>query len=117
MDSYKELPVLDEAGALERLGGDQEVFGMMRDMMIDEIPEILKNIGESLAREDAPALQLHAHSLKGCSAQLGGERVREISFTLEKMGESGEMDGAEARYEQLQEEWDTLKAHLQTEKV
>jgi len=117
MDSYKQLPVLDEAGALERLGGDRTVFDMMREMMLEEIPVLMGSIAEGLSAGDAQALRLHAHSLKGCSAQLGGERVRELSFILEKMGESGEMEGAEARQEQLREEWQLLKAELQVEKV
>jgi len=117
MESYEQLPVLDEAGALERLGGDHTVFDMMRGMMLEEIPVLLGSIEESLGGSDAQALRLHAHSLKGCSAQLGGERVREIAFILEKMGESNELEGAEARYGQLKEEWQSLKAELQVERV
>ena len=43
---------------------------------------------------------------------MGGERLRELAFTLEKMGEAGDLAESEISYEWLQKEWETLKAEL-----
>ncbi len=63
---------------------------------------------EYLKAGDATAAERQAHSIKGASASVGGERLCEVAFEIEKTTTTGDLNAArihmaemEAQFEQL----------------
>jgi HPt (histidine-containing phosphotransfer) domain-containing protein len=61
-------PVLDVGTTLERLGGDEELFGEIAQILIQTAPDQLSSIGAALAGNDLKTAYHEAHSLKGAVA-------------------------------------------------
>ena len=60
--------VLDVETTLERLAGDQELFGEIAQILIMTAPAQLESIGAALASENLKSAYQEAHSLKGAVA-------------------------------------------------
>ena len=92
---------------------DQATFGQLQEMMgaeflaelIDtycqETPQLIETLEQALARNDAPAFQRTAHSIKSSSASLGALPLSDLARELEMAGKAGQLSGAEARVQQL----------------
>ncbi len=80
-------------------------FPNLVDVFEEDSKRLLGVIKASIDSADAKALEESAHSLKSASSSIGAARVAEVASALEKMGESGTLDGAS-------EEWDELSKRL-----
>lgn len=69
---------------------------------INLAPDMLYKIESSLHNQDASALQLHAHTLKGSSANVGAIILPNIALTLEQHGKSGNTQGLEKNFKALE---------------
>jgi HPt (histidine-containing phosphotransfer) domain-containing protein len=94
-------PVLDLENALARLGGDRELFGEMAGYMIEDAPPLLEQLREAVAANDAFAVRMNAHALKGLIAGCGGVRATNAAQSLEQAGESGNLKQAASQMETL----------------
>ena len=54
---------MDLEKALERLGGDRVLLRQMAEMYLEDIPQLLKELKDSVARKDAPDATRAAHSI------------------------------------------------------
>jgi len=61
----------DAAGALERLGGDADLFREIIQIFLQEAPKHMTELQEALVHEDRAATERIAHTLKGELACLG----------------------------------------------
>lgn len=79
LDNIEELPILDKAAAIERLG-DESLFETMmegfEDMTMGKNLTTLKIAVDEL---DYLSIRMQAHSLKGASSYLGAERVKKAA--------------------------------------
>jgi len=55
------------------------------------LPELLKQIESGIQSKDAAAVQLHSHTLKGSSANIGANDLADICFILETEAKKGEV--------------------------
>ncbi len=58
---------------------------------------------------DAPGAERQAHTIKGASANVGGEALREAAFEMEKAGKAGDLETVRARMAELDKEFGRLK--------
>ncbi len=76
----------------------------------------LDDILKCLNSGDTELLTRSAHSLKGSSANMGAEIVKEISFEIERMAKSGNLNEAPKLLEKLKKEFqkteDVFKEYL-----
>ena len=106
------VPIIDYAGAMARLGDDEALF---RDFITyyDEDSKVLIAEIEKAVMDEAPG-ELHraAHSLKGLAANLGAQRVVNTSYSLERLGKGGSLEGANPLLGKLHREMQELDAAL-----
>ncbi|MGA7762916.1 MAG: Hpt domain-containing protein [Candidatus Binataceae bacterium] len=84
------------------------------DMFIREVPGQLATLEAALAKGDAGATRLTAHTLKGTGGNFGASRMQALASAIEEKGRNASLDGASATFVQLRVECarvrDALKA-------
>ena len=76
-------------------------FPNLVNVFEEDSKRILGLIKDSIDSGDTKALEESAHSLKSASSSIGAAQVAEVASALEKMGESGSVDGASEQWEEL----------------
>ena len=86
--------LLDLATTLDRLCGDEELFGEIAQILIKTAPEQLTSIGAALAGNDLKRTYEEAHSLKGAVAAFEAPEVLTYVAAVERHAKGN--DGAAA---------------------
>jgi len=74
------------------------------DMFITEVPVQLASLAEALAKRDAGATRLTAHTLKGTAGNFGAWRMQTLARAIEDKGRDAALDGASAILTELRAE-------------
>jgi FOG: HPt domain len=95
----------------------KEVIGDdLKDILqsyLDVAPATLSNIKQAIANGNADGLRLHAHTLKGSSANIGATELPPLCLVLEDKGKDGITDGLTADLSAVEAENDKVSAFLQ----
>jgi len=105
-------PALDWPGALAAVGGDREALAGVVEAALEECPARLEALRQAIARQDAPALRLAGHALKGALRYFGQTPVYERAAALEQLGRDGDLEGAPRVLAALEAEMPRLMAAL-----
>jgi two-component system sensor histidine kinase/response regulator len=89
-----ELSVFDESVLLKVLDGDRESAAEIAADFLDDLPVQLSGLREAVAAGDAVRVRRRAHALKGASASVGAEALRQLAAGLEQSAAAGVLDGA-----------------------
>lgn len=102
---------------LRRLGGDEEptFFISVIDQFCQDSVSHLDAINLAIQGNNSDSLRKVAHAFKGCSRTIGAKPLAEIAFQLEQMGQTNNLEQAQAVFVALQEEFDRVQAALQAE--
>jgi two-component system, sensor histidine kinase and response regulator len=103
--------VLDLTEALNRIG-DKETLEELARLFTSECPRLMREIRQSLAGTDAPALERLAHSLQGSSSSLGAPGIARAAEELQKLARSGHWIAAQAVYANLETQVDRLYSEI-----
>jgi HPt (histidine-containing phosphotransfer) domain-containing protein len=79
------LAVFDESAALARIG-DDELFGKLVALFLDECPQRMVEIREGITQRDGRAVERAAHNLKGAAAIFSAEAACRAAERLEAIG-------------------------------
>jgi HPt (histidine-containing phosphotransfer) domain-containing protein len=79
----------DEEPLLRRLMGDRQLASAIVKGFLDDFPVQLTNLRKLLSGDDASAVRLHAHALKGAAATVGAECLRSITSAIEESARAG----------------------------
>jgi HPt (histidine-containing phosphotransfer) domain-containing protein len=93
--------ILDEAGCLERVGGDRALLRELIGMFGEEKTADVAKIQAAVAARDAPNLHIAAHKLKGSVGIFCANEAYEAAFALERMGRAASWDGIDAALARL----------------
>jgi PAS domain S-box-containing protein len=104
---------LDEAVALNRVGGDFELLREVVELFLDDYPQSLEKIRAAVRASDQTDLERQAHSLKGSVSTFGAKDAFEAAFALEKQGRSGDLSGATEGLMRLEEALTALRPELE----
>lgn len=104
--------VVDLAAALERIGGDRQLFRELALIFIEDSPRLLEALRGSLAERDAGQAERCAHGLKGIAANVGGVRVERVAVVVEDAARSGQLEIADIGFQSLSAELERLIAAL-----
>jgi CheY-like chemotaxis protein len=102
-DSPMCSPVLDLAGAMARLGGDRRLFHDMVQFFREDAHRLLDEIRAGVTENDGASAALAAHTLKSMAATCGGERTARFALEVERLGNSGDLDGVERTLSHLED--------------
>jgi CheY-like chemotaxis protein/HPt (histidine-containing phosphotransfer) domain-containing protein len=92
-----EPAVFDRAGLLDRLMGDEELGQIVMREFLADIPRQIEALKGFLDCGDATAAFRQVHSIKGASANVGGEALRSVALEAETAGQAGGMDAIMTR--------------------
>lgn len=72
----------------------------------------IENIIQALSENDTETVRKEAHTIKGGAANLSADKLSEIAFELEKIGQSGNLEGGEKVLKRLENEFYRLKKYI-----
>jgi two-component system sensor histidine kinase/response regulator len=106
------LTVFDLPSALDRTDSDQELLREILGLFRGQADLLQPQIETALTRQDGPALERAAHSLKGAAGNISAEQVREICLRLEQAGRDEDWADASAAGAELASALPCLEAAL-----
>jgi two-component system sensor histidine kinase/response regulator len=99
-----DTPSLDRHSLLERLGGDEELMQAVLRIFLEDCPKRLADIKSAVEACDAERIRTSAHALKGAAGNLSAIGLFEAARTLERIGQEGRIDAADAAWRELSAE-------------
>jgi HPt (histidine-containing phosphotransfer) domain-containing protein len=109
---HNPLPIFDRAGMKALLMDDVELVRTVAECFLEDIPRQIAVLKGYLEAGDAAAAELQAHAIKGASANVGGKRLQEVAFEMEKAAKGGDLAAAMRRMSGLESQFDTLRHAL-----
>lgn len=103
------LPVLDKKAALQRIGGDEELYGEIFELFLEDTPVQMEKLRVALDAGDRVVVERQAHSLKSASANIGAEQLREICFRLERASKSAAVEELRSLFEESVQRFSTVR--------
>jgi HPt (histidine-containing phosphotransfer) domain-containing protein len=88
-----DLTAIDRIRQLERQTG-KPLLSSLFEGYIKQMDEKLIEIRRDLQFQDATSTYRTAHAIKSMSANIGADKVKAISFEIEKMGKAQDLSGA-----------------------
>jgi PAS domain S-box-containing protein len=104
-----EKPVWDREGLQERLMGDDDLLKTVARAFLEDIPKQIFALREHFQQGIVRDVECMAHTIKGVSATVGGEALRETAFEMEKAARTGDLETAEALMAELEQRVEQLK--------
>ena len=108
-----ETPVFDRAGMLTRLMDDEDLARTVVESFLEDIPRQIESLRSYLAAGDAEGALRQAHTIKGASANVGGESLRAAALEMEKAAKAGDLADVMARLPDLESRFARLKESMQ----
>lgn len=102
----------DEAAALDRVGGDRELFKELMELYRTESPQWLADMRGAIQRGDIAALRRGVHSLKGEVGVFGAADAVEAAQRLEQMCAQSDLTHASEAWAALEVALGCLMAEL-----
>jgi len=96
------LQVFDQAGLLDRIGGDQEFLVIFVDKFIESTSDLMLGLAGAIEQGDRSSIHLQAHSIKGAAASIGAEAMRAIAAEMEAQAKAGRLEEQPQLYADLQ---------------
>jgi two-component system sensor histidine kinase/response regulator len=91
---------------------DRELVDIIAGMFMEQYPKDLQQMREALAEQNAKAVMLVAHSMRGAVALFNADPVQDLAQKIERDAKQGILSGLEGRLEQLSVELERLGAAL-----
>lgn len=88
------LASVDYALALDRLGGDADLYREIGRLFLSEAPERMQALERARAAADADGIQRAAHALRGSLGLLGAHLAARAALQVEACGRQGDLAGA-----------------------
>jgi CheY-like chemotaxis protein/HPt (histidine-containing phosphotransfer) domain-containing protein len=104
-----DTPVFDRVGMMARLMDDEDLARSVVPGFLEDLPRQIEALRARLEAGDALGVERQAHTIKGASASMGGERLRAVAAAMEKAGQAGELEAVRARMPELQAQFARLK--------
>ena len=74
---------------------EQDLFQELVEIFLNDSPQMLNTLRESLKSADAKTFKRTAHTLKGMLRNFQAESAAETAYELEQIGEQGKFDDAD----------------------
>ena len=103
---------VDKEALLDLVDEDPVFLETLIETFLEDCTVYMNAIRTAVEEDDAVMLTEEAHGLKGAVANLQAESAQKAAQKLEVIGRSGQLDGAKAALEALEEEIDHLRGAL-----
>jgi HPt (histidine-containing phosphotransfer) domain-containing protein len=110
-------PTAIDPQAIENLralnpGDNDEFLREIAGIYLEDTPQRIAELDQSLAAGDAPTFTRTAHSIKGSSANLGAVAVRAVAERLEHQARAEGLGGVVPLVNELKAEFDRAETEL-----
>ncbi len=102
-------PVFDIPGMMDRLGGDKELARELIGGFLEDLPKQISALRGYLESGDVQNTVRQAHTIKGASANMGGEALSAVAFEMEMAAKNGDLESVAARQSDLEAQFIRLK--------
>ncbi len=102
--------ILDRDGALQRLGGDEELLDELVKLFSENIPQQIVKLGEAIKIADMELARQIAHSVKGAAANVGAVTVQHGALQAESSAREGEIGQVQYHYENIKVEMEKVRS-------
>ena len=102
-------PVFDRAGMMARLMDDEDLAQTVIDGFLKDIPKQIEALRSYLEAGDTAAALRQAHTIKGASANVGGEALRAAAISMENAGRVGDVEAVKARLLDIESQFGRLR--------
>ena len=108
-----EKDVFDKSALIARLGGNEEFLSELLSLFEHDTPLQLKKLKQAIEDNDAARVTLHAHTVKGSSANIGAQALSNAALDIEMAGKNCDMNSVRLLIGKLEYELNRLKTALQ----
>jgi len=108
--------VFDKAGAVERLGGNEEDFWDLVPVFMEELPKEMASLADAVEKQDREQVRFVAHSVKGASASLGAILMSSTAQKLETHSQDWDWDKLSETHGRLVESFKAFVDALESER-
>ena len=102
----------DLEDALEKVGGDMEIFREIIEVFLESYPDQLREIRRAIDDRDPGLVERTSHTLKGSVGTFAAKKAYETALRLEIIGREGRLEEAPREYSKLEQELNELDAAL-----
>jgi CheY-like chemotaxis protein/HPt (histidine-containing phosphotransfer) domain-containing protein len=106
-------PVFDSKGLMARMMDDGELARTVVEGFLADIPRQIEELRCFVAAGDAQGVQRQAHTIKGASANVGGESLRAAALAMEEAGKARDLHAVKACMAELDVQFDLLKKAME----
>ncbi len=110
-----DVPVFDKAGTISRLMDDEDLAQEIVALFIEDIPKQVAELKRFLDDGQAGGAERVAHSIKGASANVGGEALRKVAFDMEMAAKASDLAAVNRRMDELLAQFERFKAAVKAE--
>jgi len=107
-----DAPPIDLATALNAVDGDRALLREVIEVFCEDYPSRVVELREAIGQSTAPQLGAAAHSLKGALSIFGRTAAYDLAQELETRGRTGQLDGAAAVLDMLEQELTRIRARF-----
>jgi CheY-like chemotaxis protein/HPt (histidine-containing phosphotransfer) domain-containing protein len=108
-------PVFNKAALLERLMGDEDLAHIIITGYLDDMPLQIQALKDFLEKGDAIGAERQSHTIKGASANIGGEALRALALEMEMNGKKGDLSAIRNCMKELELRFECLREVLKKE--
>ena len=109
--------IWDKHKMMKRLLDDEDLAKMIQDRFLADIPQRIKALKVFLESGDVYGVEFQAHTIKGASANVGGERLSAVASEMEKAATAQDLTAASAFVTELERQFDRLKEAMQMDDI
>ena len=89
--------------------GDEDVLRVIVKNFLEDIPRRLEALKRYLDAADTRGIEQQAHTIKGASANVGGEVLRTMASEIEKAGRTGDLKSVTTYLPEIEAQFIRLK--------
>jgi len=105
--------IWDESDALKRLNGNHSLLIRLIEVFLSDINSELMQLKDAIDKNDIKNCQLHAHSMKGASANLSAFKLQDMSLDLENASKENNFNRVKNGYKALEDATKELIEHFE----
>jgi len=107
------VPVFNMAAFLSRMMGDENLVRKIGLAFLDDMPVQIEKLVSVIDSGDSNAAGHQAHKIRGASANVGGEWMRDVASAMESAGLSGDLNLLRTLLPELQKQFLILKEEME----
>ena len=109
--------VFDREGMMARVLGDEDLARAVIEGFLDDMPRQIETLRGYIEGGDGAGVTRQAHTIKGASANIGGEALRAVALAMENAGREGDSGKIARLLPQMEREFGRLQNAMKGESV